>query len=30
MATVAELEAHERVLDEIAKASKGKCVWRDL
>ena len=25
-----ELAGHARVLDEIAKESKGKCLWRDL
>lgn len=27
-ATDAELEAHERVLDDIVKANKGLCLWR--
>ena len=29
-ASAAELADHARVLDEIAKESKGKCLWRDL
>jgi DNA polymerase-3 subunit epsilon len=29
-ATPEELAEHERVLDEIAAASKGRCVWRAL
>lgn len=29
-ASEAELADHARVLDEIARESKGKCLWRDL
>ena len=29
-ASAAELADHDRVLAEIAKESKGKCLWRDL
>lgn len=29
-ASAVELAEHERVLDEIAKASKGNCLWRSL
>ena len=29
-ASAAELADHARVLEEIAKESKGKCLWRDL
>jgi hypothetical protein len=28
MASAAELAAHERVLEEIDRESKGQCVWR--
>ena len=28
-ATAEELEVHERALDSVAKASKGKCLFRD-
>ncbi len=29
-ASAEELAEHDRVLDEIAKASKGNCIWREL
>jgi DNA polymerase-3 subunit epsilon len=29
-ASEAELADHARVLGEIAKESKGKCLWRDM
>jgi hypothetical protein len=29
-ASEAELADHARVLEQIGKESKGKCLWRDL